>query len=350
MYQPIIHRPLFRILSPILSGFLIYLLVLLINNNLGQLTEAYAAQELYVTVGLAFMVLEANRWVGFKMGHWISTWSSTLQMAVPILLGLILGLGIVFVGLTIYYGQVVGFSISMVELSILAAMFAGLILLYHVLHFTQVYLHKENTQLLENERQLKEALEWELTEFSHEINPQLLYESLESLISLAHHSSDQAEEFIDYLAAAYRYTLQHRQNELVPLQEELKALHTVLYLLNERHAGLITFSGQIEGGGESIWLIPGTLPMLVEYIVRQSIISPSQPLEIRAYLEGDDYLILEHRLNERLVPMHQGSTSIIDRLQRAYGFFSECPLVQVKAYEENYIKLPLIRQLSTEKK
>jgi len=41
MRKLFIHHPLFRLLSPLFSGILVYLLLLLINNNIGQLQEAF---------------------------------------------------------------------------------------------------------------------------------------------------------------------------------------------------------------------------------------------------------------------------------------------------------------------
>jgi hypothetical protein len=66
-------------------------------------------------------------------------------------------------------------------------------------------------------------------------------------------------------------------------------------------------------------------------------------LVIRLYLEeGDEYLVLQHTLNDRLL-LHRDSLLAYDRLKRSYSFFSENPFVQVKAGKENYIKFPLVQ-------
>jgi hypothetical protein len=89
-------------------------------------------------------------------------------------------------------------------------------------------------------------------------------------------------------------------------------------------------------------LIPGSLPIVIECIVRNTIISTQQPLIIRCYLEDEEYLTLQSKLNDRLI-QHTESMLALKRLQKSYSLYSDQPLIQVKAYEENYIKLPILR-------
>ena len=58
MTKLFIHTPLFRFLSPIFSGVVSYLLILLINNNIEQLQEQFLGQELYVCITLSYIVHE----------------------------------------------------------------------------------------------------------------------------------------------------------------------------------------------------------------------------------------------------------------------------------------------------
>ena len=88
-------------------------------------------------------------------------------------------------------------------------------------------------------------------------------------------------------------------------------------------------------------LIPGSLPVVIESIVRNTIVSRFEPLIIRCYLE-DDYITLQARLNDRLT-QHPGSSIALARLQKSYSLYSDHPMINVKAYEENYIKIPAIR-------
>ncbi len=68
--------------------------------------------------------------------------------------------------------------------------------LYNILYFSNFYLQKENTVRLTAEKQQRDVLEVEMTEFRNDINPDLLYESLENLIALMYRDIDQAEEYM----------------------------------------------------------------------------------------------------------------------------------------------------------
>lgn len=78
----------------------------------------------------------------------------------------------------------------------------------------------------------------------------------------------------------------------------------------------------------------------IDSIIRNTLIAKNSPLTISLY-EEDDYLVLQHTLNDKLVFHHESIDSFI-RLQRAYSFFSENTFVQVKAGNQNYVKFPMI--------
>jgi LytS/YehU family sensor histidine kinase len=243
--------------------------------------------------------------------------------------------------LTQYFKNFVGFSISGTQLIIFIVIYIFTALLYNLLYFSNYYLQKENTLKLQAEKQHREVLEMEMLEFKNDINPDLLYESLENLIGLMYRDVEQAEEYIDCLASAYRYVLSNRQQELVSVATELEAAKTMVRLLNEKNYGQLKFESGLEDDELSAMLIPGSLPVIIESLVRNTIITRYEPFVIRCYLE-DDYITIQSRLNDRLM-LHQSSELALTRLQKSYSLYSDLPLIKVKAYQENYVKLPVIR-------
>jgi hypothetical protein len=89
-----------------------------------------------------------------------------------------------------------------------------------------------------------------------------------------------------------------------------------------------------------IHLIPGSLMVTIDAIVRNTLISKKSPLLLSIY-EEDDYIVLQHQLNDKLV-LHTQSMDSFLRLQRSYSFFSDNTFVQVKAGNQHYIKFPSI--------
>lgn len=342
MNKLFIHQALFRILSAPVLGVMVYLLILLINNNFSELENTFSSAEVYVCIGLAFISLESMRLTLAVTEKWLSTLSIRRRIIIQLVTTLTISCLLITLAIWLYYSQVVGFAISTRELYVFLAIYGAIGLLYNTLFFSNFYLNQENTLLLQQEKKLREKLESDFISFKNDINPDLLYESLENLILTLQHNVDKAEEQIDYLAGIYRYGLINRHKELISLEEELQAANHLIKLLNHKHQNQLNLLITVRSI-HNIQLIPGSLLITIDSIVRNTLISKESPLVIRLYLEeGNEYLVLQHTLNDKLL-MHQESLQAYGRLKRSYAFFSENPFVQVKAGKENYIKFPLVQ-------
>jgi LytS/YehU family sensor histidine kinase len=237
---------------------------------------------------------------------------------------------------------VVGFSIATTQLLIFSVIYFITTLLYNLLYFSNYYLNLENTLKLTAEKHQREVLEAEIAEFKNDINPDLLYESLENTIGLIYHNKEQAEEYIDCLASTYRYTLTNRHKEFVPISAELQAAQNMIRLLSEKQNHQLKFDVDPEIMNEELMLIPGSLPVAIENLVRNTIISQHEPLVISFFMEDKDYLVLRSKLNDRLI-LHEHSMNALIRLQKSYTLYCDKPMIQVKAYDENYIKFPVLK-------
>jgi LytS/YehU family sensor histidine kinase len=342
MNRLFVHNPFFRIGSGMVLGVLVYLLILLINNTVADINRLFSNQELYVCIALSYIAFESMRLVIRSVERWLKSLDFQQKVLAQIAGTLAASLGLVAISISAYFEWIVGFSIGSAELYLFIIIFGIVGLLYNILYFSHFYLLRENKTRIEEENKLREKLESDFSSFKSEINPDLLYESLENLILTIHHNADMAEEQIDYLAGIYRYSLVNRHQELVSLEEELAAAATLVHLLNFKAHRQINLLADIAGTSE-IHLIPGSLIVTIDGIVRNTLISEQLPLTIQLSLEeDDDYLVLQHTVNDKLT-MHAESLNSFTRLQRSYSFFAEKPFMQVKAGRENYIKFPLVR-------
>ena len=340
MKKIFIHNPFFRICAPLVFGVLVYLLILLVNNNLSEIGKIFNNGELYVCIGLSYLSLETLRLTIVLLSKRLSDVVYQRKIILQTSLSAIITLAVVCAGVASYFYWVAGFTVGMAELQIFMWIYGFTALLYNMLYFSNDYLFRENTVKVEQETRLREKLEADFVAFKNDINPDLLYESLETLIQTIHHDLEGAEEQIDFLAGIYRYQLMHRNQELVTLREELRTLDLLLELLNHQHRNLIQLYRDVSNE-DDFHLIPGSLLVSVDTIIRNTLIGDKNPLTLRLYTEEDGYLVLQHKMNDRLIT-HQNSLLAFAHLQRAYLFFSDRPFVQVKAEQENYIKFPLV--------
>jgi sensor histidine kinase YesM len=342
MKKYFIHNAFFRLLAPVVYGVLVYMIILLINNSLKQVNAIFSGQEVYMCIALAFLCFESARLVIVLLNKLLKGSYIKTRLIIQLTMGTLTPIVLVASALSFYFTYVLGFSIAITQLAIFTIIYGFTAVLYHFLYFSNDYQLRENTLKLSAEKQHREVLEMEMDEFRNDINPDLLYESLENVISLMNKRNSDAEEYIDYLASAYRYVLSNRQRELISVQAELEAGKNIIRLLNEKYFGQIKLDVRVEEAEEHFQLIPGSLAVALESIVRNTIISHQQPLVIQCYFEDDEYLVLQSTLNDRLI-RHSESTTALTRLQKSYTLYSDRPLIQVKAYEDNYIKLPVLR-------
>jgi sensor histidine kinase YesM len=341
MKRYFIHNPLFRIVAPPIYGILIYLLILLLNNNVSQVNDLFVTQEVYVCIVLCYLSFEFTRLCIVLINKFQLVEAEGLRILFQFILTTSLSVFLIVAALKFYFNYYYGFSITGTQLLIFISIFTVTGFLYNVLYFSNYYLQKENTLKLNAEKQQREVLELEMLEFKNDINPDLLYESLENLIGLMYRDVERGEEYIDHLASAYRYVLTNRQQELVSVSTEIDAAKTLISLLNEKYAGQLKFESSLEADELEYMLIPGSLPVILESMIRNTIITRFEPFVIRCYIE-DDYITIQSRLNDRLI-MHPSSEVALTRLQKSYSLYSDLPLIKVKAYQENYVKLPIIR-------
>ena len=339
MKKNIIHTALFRIFVPIPYGALIYLLLLMINNNLLMINESFFSAELFFCIGLAYLTLEVNRLMLvtiFKKKSLLAL-TNLVQLAVNVGITLV----VVYFSLMLYFVVFLGYeSLAGFETEVKSfALFFGITsLLYNMLSTSYDLLNVRNEQLFDDEEALKQQVQFELENYQAEVNPDLLFESLESAITLIHQDVDEAEDYIDQLALVYRYMLSNRNNDSVAIDNEIAAAENLIGLHNIRHSNLIKLTSKISP--DDINIIPGSLPLLVEEIIKSNIISTSRPLDIVLARE-DNYLTLSHKLNERLIKnTHELLT--FRRLQDAYAYFTDQPLIKVQAYGDAFYKIPIL--------
>jgi len=328
-------------------GIIVYLLILLINNSLATLNESFLTQEVYISIVLTYLVMESNRLlIKVTEKYPLSLERMGGRIAMLFLSSTVFSVVVVSLVIAAYFYYVIGFTNFSSELTYFNIIFLVTTWLYQAVYISNSYLHKENEEKLESEYSLRETVEKDLSTFKNDINPTLLYESLESLITLVHKDAIDAEDYIDHMSSAYRYILSNKQNEFVDLRDDLKAVDNLLYLLNFRNHQNINFITDIKDDEMLRQVIPGTLPGIVEYIVRRTIINDNQPLEITCFIENDGYMILQYQSNERLYLPRDGA-DIVEKLQHSYAYFSDKPVVKVDAFGETYIKIPAL-ELSNE--
>lgn len=296
MKEIFIHKYFFRISAAIVAGFLSYLLILLLNNNLEQVEDYYFKSELYLCIGLAFVQLELLRWAFRKIDRSSRVFFSLGKISSKILIMIVVTISLVTIAIRLFFATVIGFSPTVGELVEFNIIFLALSFLYLVLYLSSQFLYTTGRESLNIETTRKEALEEDFRQFRQGINPTLLFESLEALLVAIDRDTEEADQLIDYLAVIYRYLLSAKSRQLVPFAEEREKVLELVKLINHLPFRKVTLA---LGDNIDAYVIPGSIMMVIQQIVRGTIVVLDQPLEV-SIKEENDAIVVSYKRFEKL--------------------------------------------------
>lgn len=161
------------------------------------------------------------------------------------------------------------------------AMLGGLVYLVLVL----VYYLVTNSQKLQERTQQEERLkslvrEAELNLLKSQINPHFLFNSLNSIASLTMSNPDEARDMIIRLSDFLRYSLKHRENEFVPLKEELGRMKDYLAIEKVRFGDKLLYEFEIGADCERFPVPTMIFQPLFENAIRHSVYESLDPVTI----------------------------------------------------------------------
>lgn len=336
MRKLFVHQPLFRFLSPVFSGAVVYLLILLLNNNVAQLQEEFLGEDLYVCIGLSYAVQELSRGLLMLFKRTPDFLGVFLTLLLQTVLSLVICISAVLLSISFYYKYIIGFSVDNSELLMFASIYSVFTLIYILLFISHQYLYKINSDKLQQEELMKQYVEQDFIQFKRGINPHLLFESFEALIVLLHENKEKSEEFIDHLATIYRYILSNKDKQLVSIKEEYEHLLELRKLFNKLPYRNVKLEFSIT---KDFLIVPGTLFFLIELIVKKTIMSSSIELEISIF-EVEDSIEISYnhhdKINSKLY------LSDLEEIKRTYKIYSKEEIRITEGQEKRNILFPML--------
>lgn len=174
----------------------------------------------------------------------------------------------------------------------------------------------------------------------NQINPHFLFNSLNVLSDLVYEDQKVAVRFIRQLSDLFRYVLDSRDKELVPLKDELAFLESYIFLLKTRFEGKLQINLQVEASASDL-IVPMTLQLLVENAVKHNEVSAAFPLQVTLRKVGN-YLEVENNLQVKSVGDDSKKTGL-QNIRQQFAFFSDQP-VEVEQNEKYFrVRVPILK-------
>jgi hypothetical protein len=206
--------------------------------------------------------------------------------------------------------------------------------------FTAIGFFKAWKQEMIHAGKLKtEMMAYRYESLRNQINPHFLFNSFNVLSDLVYADQAMAVKFINQLSELFRYVLDSRDKELVPLKDELAFMHSYIYLLKTRFEEKLNLSIDLEAAPDEL-IVPMTLQMLVENAVKHNEVSEAFPLQIRIRRNGS-YLEVENSLREKKVGEDSKNTGLKNIIQQ-FSYFTDSQ-VEVKNEDGKFlVRIPLL--------
>jgi hypothetical protein len=186
----------------------------------------------------------------------------------------------------------------------------------------------------------KEKVHAQLLALKDQLSPHFLFNSFSILSNLVHHDPVLAERFIQELSKTYRYILEQKTYDTVPLAVELSFMTSYIFLLQLRFKGKFTIQQKIPEDANRWKIAPVTLQLLIENAVTHNQMSEERPLLIMISIENS-YLNVSNTLSSR----KQSSTSTglgLKNIAKRYAALTDQPVVIEKNDTTFYVKIPLL--------
>lgn len=190
----------------------------------------------------------------------------------------------------------------------------------------------------------KEKIESQLRALKAQINPHFLFNSFNTLITIIDENTDNPEipiEYVEKLADFYRSILLYREEEEIPMPEEIQMVQNYYYLLQKRYGENLILDIRIDGV-EGL-LPPLVLQMLVENAVKHNVISKSKPLTIRIYTENNSRLIVENNIQKK-VASDTSTRFGLQNIVKRYEFITDKEVVIEETEAYFRVSLPIIQR------
>lgn len=196
-------------------------------------------------------------------------------------------------------------------------------------------------QAVDREQDLREEnLRQQYSNLKSQINPHFLFNSLNTLSEIVYESREKADRYIQKLSAIYRYVLDHEDEDLVPLKQELDFVQNYFNLQKERDHEKIQLKVNIQNP-EAFAILPVSLQSLVENALKHNAKSEKTPLNIQIYLENES-IVVENNLQKK--DQWESTTKKgLENLNRRLKLMLKKELEIVEQDQAFIVKLPLVK-------
>ncbi|MEP5611995.1 MAG: histidine kinase [Cyclobacteriaceae bacterium] len=191
---------------------------------------------------------------------------------------------------------------------------------------------------IDMEKLKTEQVSTQYQSLKNQVNPHFLFNSLNALTSLVYDDQAKAVEFIRKLSQVYRYVLDKKDEELVPIQDEIDFMSNFIFLQKIRFGENLSI--EITSENSVGYLPPLALQILVENAIKHNVVSEKYPLTISVRITSE-YCYIVNSIKEKL---EKDSTGVgLSNLTARYKYLSKKEILIENNGDQFTVKLPILQ-------
>lgn len=304
--------------------------------------ECRSSAQLYISVSLISVSYWAAMWLGNSwLGDYTSlkiSWTARplARLVVGVVSTIVYSVGgvlLITYFWSFFFKNIFG---NYFEIAVITLIITFVISL--VVHSYSFLVNWKKT-LIDAEKFQKESIKAQYESLKNQVNPHFLFNSLNALTNLVYDSPDKAVKFIKQLSEVYRYVLETREKEIVPLSEELRFLESYLFLQQIRFGDKLQVEIHMEGIASGV--APLALQMLIENAIKHNEVSEDNPLHIKVYSDKSS-IVVENNKQKKTVLKEDSPGLGLENIRRRYAFLNSAEMSVEDTPEKFIVRLPIL--------
>ncbi|RMB59485.1 histidine kinase [Dokdonia sinensis] len=178
----------------------------------------------------------------------------------------------------------------------------------------------------------------------NQLDPHFLFNSLNVLTSLIEENPQQAQKFTTSLSKVYRYVLEQKSKELVPVDEELAFARTYMNLIKMRFEDSIEIIIPEKASNPEAKVVPLSLQLLLENAVKHNMVTPSKKLFI-TIAEKDGMLTVSNNLQPKQI-LKKSSGVGLQNIKQRYQLLTERNVEILESKTQFSVGIPMLTKQS----
>jgi two-component system, LytTR family, sensor kinase len=198
------------------------------------------------------------------------------------------------------------------------------------------------------EKYKKDSIESKFNNLKNKINPHFLFNTFNALSEVIEEDPPKASKLVSELTDVYRYVFDYQETNWVSLKREVDFIYSYINLFKMRFEDNLVTDITIPTEYLDYNIAPLTLQILVENAVKHNIISSKKPLKIAIEAKNNS-IVVRNTLQLKSI-INSGSSFGLKNLKERYKHLTSNEVDISQTNEEFIVKVPLIKELKTDKK